>query len=124
MAARDAVIASVENFHGLAVTRATEADSVNLWPMRAGYWQSPIQLHLPANHETGARSLDSLLRERLQQAFESGLAEGNRLEHLAIFSRWYYSSWRDGQWFPFETMQQINYRRLVKAISDMAKAEK
>jgi len=124
IAARDPVIAPAENFHGLAVTRATEPDSVNLWPMQSGYWQSPIPLHLPANQETGARSLDSLLRERLQTALQSPTAEGNRLEHLALFSRWYYSSWRDGQWFPFETIKQLNYRRLVKAISDLSKPEK
>jgi len=124
MAARDSVIGAVERFHGVAVTRASEADWVNLWPMVAGYWQKPVQLHLPANQEAGARSLDSLVRERLQGAVEAADGEGNRVEHLALFSRWYYSSWRDGHWFPFESVQQVNYRRLVKAISEMAKGEK
>ncbi len=124
IAARDAVIAPVDKFHGIAVTRAAAAESVNLWPMVAGYWQSALPLHLPANQESGARSLDALLRERLQAAVGTATAEGNRVEHLAVFSRWFYSSWRDGHWFPFETAQQINYRRLVKAISEMAKPEK
>lgn len=121
IAARDPVIAGVQKFNGIAVTRACEADSVNLWPMVAGYWQSPINLYLPVNQEQNARSLDSMLRERLQEALTSPVAEGDQLEQMALFSRWYYSSWRDGSWFPFETLQQLNYRRMVRAISDLAK---
>ncbi len=121
IAACDPVVASAHNFQGIAVTRAGEADSVNLWPMVAGYWQTPINLYLPVNQEQEARSLDSLLRERLQKTLQSPSAAGDRLEHLALFSRWFYSSWRDGQWFPFETLQHLNYRRLVKAISELAK---
>jgi hypothetical protein len=83
----------------------------------SGYWQTPINLYLPVNQEQGARSLDSLVRERIQAALQSPSAEGNRLEHLALFSRWYYSSWRDGPWFAFENVAQLNYRRLVKAIA-------
>jgi hypothetical protein len=121
ISSRDPVIAPVHQFNGLALTRAAEPDSVNLWPMLAACWQTPILLHLPAHQEQNVRSLDSMLRERIQTALQSPTAEGNRLEHLALFSRWYYSSWRDGQWFPFETIQNLNYRRLVKAISELAK---
>jgi excinuclease UvrABC nuclease subunit len=117
MAARDPVVTAAQSFHGIAVTRANEADSVNLWPMMSGYWQTPINLYLPVNQEQGARSLDSLVRERIQAALQSPSEEGNRLEHLALFSRWYYSSWRDGPWFAFENVAQLNYRRLVKAIA-------
>jgi excinuclease UvrABC nuclease subunit len=114
---RDKVIASVDQFHGIALTRAADPDSVNLWPMFAGYWQPSLNLYL--QQET--RSLDSLLRERLHLVFQSPLDAGNRLEQMALFSRWYYSSWRDGQWFPFEALHQLNYRRLVKAMSDLMK---
>ena len=117
IAVRDKVVGSVADFHGIALTAACEADSVNLWPMFGAYWQAPITLHL--DHDT--RSLDSTLRELFLAAFQSPAASGTRLEQMAIFSRWYYSSWRDGQWFPFETVQQINYRRLVKAISTTLK---
>jgi excinuclease UvrABC nuclease subunit len=121
ISARDPVVAAVQKFNGIAVTRACEADSVKLWPMVAGYWQNPIILYLPVNQEQNARSLDSMLRERLQSALTSPVAEGSRLEQMALFSRWYYSSWRDGQWFPFEMLQQLNYRRMVRTISDLAK---
>lgn len=115
---RDKVVAGIQNFHGVALTAASAPDSVNLWPMYAGYWQTPLLLEL--RQET--RSLDSMLRERLYAAFESPTASGSRLEQMALFSRWYYSSWRDGHWFPFETLQQINYRRLVKAMANLVLA--
>ena len=121
IAVRDKVIAGVQQFHGVAVTRAAGPDSVNIWPIYSGYWQPPISLYLPPNQFQEARSLDSMLRERLQAALESPAASGNRLEQMALFSRWYYSSWRDGHWFSFEALNQLNYRRMVKAISDLLK---
>ncbi len=114
---RDAVITAVDQFHGITLTRAQQADSVTLWPMSAGYWQAPLILCL----QQQTRSLDSLLRESLQKALASPSTSGRRLEHLALFARWYYSSWRDGQWFPFESLHHINYRRLVKGISNLLK---
>lgn len=117
IAARDNVVASIDEFNGVALTAAAEPDSVKLWPVKAGYWQPPLHLFL----QSETRSLDSLLREQMQAAMEAPASSGNRLEHLALFSRWYYSSWCDGQWFPFATVAQLNYRRLVKAISDLLK---
>jgi hypothetical protein len=117
-AARDKVVTAVDRFHGIALTRAADPDSVTLWPLCAGYWQPPITLYL--QQET--RSLDTLLRERLQAALALLVTDGSRLEQMALFSRWYYSSWRDGHWFPFETLDRLNYRKLVKAISELLKA--
>ncbi len=117
IAVRDKVVTSVNDFHGIAVTRSHHPDAVTLWPMCAGYWQPSITFRL----QQEARSLDSSVRECLQAALAFPVSDGNRLEHMALFSRWFYSSWRDGQWFPFETLARLNYRRLVKAISDLAK---
>ncbi len=122
IAARDKVVARVDQLHGVALTKAIQPDSVNIWPLFAGYWQTPLNLHLPPNQAPDSRSLDSLLRELLQTALAAPAATGNRLEQIALFSRWYYSSWCDGQWFPFETLPQLNYRRLVRAISDQLKS--
>ena len=43
-----------------------------------------------------------------------------RQEYLALLSRWYYSSWRDGEWLGFESYQDIPYRKLVNAVSRVA----
>jgi hypothetical protein len=43
-----------------------------------------------------------------------------RQEHVALLARWYYSSWRDGQWIAFPDFAGIPYRRVVRAISVVA----
>jgi hypothetical protein len=36
-------------------------------------------------------------------------------------ARWYYSSWRDGEWLAYEGPKHIPYRKLVNAISRVAR---
>jgi hypothetical protein len=43
-----------------------------------------------------------------------------RQEHLAILARWFYSSWRDGEWVRFEALDRLPYRKAVAAISRTA----
>lgn len=119
---RDEVVTDIHCFNGVALTRGIETRCFQLWPMLAGYWQQPIALKFSAE-ERPARSLDEELRERVSDSLKNIEQNGNRVEELAIFSRWYYSSWRDGHWFPFGTLADLNYRRLVRAISTMAKAD-
>ena len=38
------------------------------------------------------------------------------MEHLAILTRWHGSSWRDGEWLGFESVEKIPYRKLVNAM--------
>lgn len=119
---RDPVIAEVHEFNGVALTRSLEARRFQLWPLLGGFWQEPLQLDF-SSEESRATSLDHDLRERLTAALSSPHRDGNRAEQLALFSRWYYSSWRDGEWFPFHTLADLNYRRLVREISKMVKAD-
>lgn len=117
---RDPVIGDISQFSGVALTRGLEAREFRLWPMLAGYWQEPLTLDF-ATDQSRSTSLDGELRQTLSSAVMAPRREGNRLEELALFSRWYYSSWRDGQWFPFRTVSDLNYRKLVREISSMAK---
>jgi excinuclease ABC subunit C len=119
---RDAVIAPVDKFNGLALTRGVAEGECRLWPMLGGYWQSPLLLQF-STMEPGARSLDQELREKVSGALTGApQVAGNRVEQLAVFSRWYYSSWRDGHWFPFSKPEDLNYRRLVREISNLSRA--
>ena len=121
-AARHEVISNIQSFNGVALTRALEPRQFRLWPMLAGYWQEPLTLDF-TGQDAHARSLDQELRERLHTALAEPYLESKRVEDLAIFSRWYYSSWRDGQWFPFRTLADLNYRRLVREISNLVKTD-
>jgi excinuclease UvrABC nuclease subunit len=121
-ACRDGAIARQDQFNGLALVRGVEDGECRLWPMRQGHWQKPVLFHV-STLEPGARSLDQELREILSRELGSAACEsGNRVEHLAVFARWYYSSWRDGHWFPFEKLEDLNYRRLVREISKLSRS--
>jgi excinuclease ABC subunit C len=117
---RDPVIGEIGQFSGVALTRGLAPREFQLWPMLQGYWQEPLTLDFSTEH-TRATSLDQQLREKLSVALAAPSHDGSRLEELAIFSRWYYSSWRDGEWFPFRTLADLNYRKLVREISKMVK---
>jgi len=118
IAARSEVVADVRQMNGIALTRTAESGEVRLWPMFHGYWQEAIPLKI-AELPSPARSLDSQLREALTRA-EMRNQDGNRLEHIALFLRWHRSSYRDGEWFPFHSLSDLNYRKLVREISKLA----
>ncbi len=119
---RDDVISEVHEFSGVALTRGVRPRQFRIWPMVQGYWQEALTLDF-AGEGSSAKSLDHELREQLGLRLADFHAGGGRMEHLAIFSRWYYSSWRDGDWFPFRALADLNYRRLVRAISMRVKAQ-
>jgi excinuclease ABC subunit C len=120
-ATRDRSITSVAEFNGVALTPAFGERQFRLWPMLAGYWQEPVALDL-SSEAPRARSLDHEVRELLEASLHAPQTEGRRAEHLALFSRWYHSSWRDGHWFSFRTLEDLNYRKLVRELSKMAAA--
>ena len=89
--------------------------------MRDGLWIRPSDLDL---RETGAapRPLDSRLRDLVSELPDSEANSKERAEHIAILARWFYSSWRQGDWIQFEEPARIPYRRLVNAVARAAKA--
>jgi excinuclease ABC subunit C len=118
-ATRDRSITSVGAFNGVALTPAFGERQFRLWPIVAGYWQEPVPVDL-SSEAPRARSLDREVRELLESSLQSPQTAGRTVEHLALFSRWYHSSWRDGHWFPFRTLADLNYRKLVRELSKMA----
>ncbi|MBV8866506.1 MAG: hypothetical protein JO210_14020 [Acidobacteriaceae bacterium] len=115
---REPVITEIGELNGVALTRSSRQDYCTLWPMLQGFWQDPIPFDL-SSHEPHAPSLDSELREMLTRHLSKPGSQGNRAEEIAVFSRWYYSSWRDGEWFPFVELSRLNYRRLVRELSKL-----
>ena len=120
--ARHEIVTEIHQFAGVALTRASEKRQFRLWPMVQGLWQDCVPLDFSVE-ESRAKSLDHELRELLSHALSKPRTAGKRVEELAVFSRWYFSSWRDGEWFPFRTLTDLNYRRLVRQISSMLKAD-
>jgi excinuclease ABC subunit C len=114
---RDELACAVAGMTGVGVTPSAHPGAVELWFMLEGRWIEPVHLGFEVV-EGKAVSLDHRLREiaaglRLPEA--AGARE--RQEHIALLARWYYSSWRDGEWLPFRSPAELPYRRLVKAVS-------
>jgi excinuclease ABC subunit C len=66
-------------------------------------------------------SMDQQLRSVFASVEAHKLTVRERQEYLALLARWYYSSWRDGEWLTFESWDEIPYRKLVHAISRVAR---
>jgi hypothetical protein len=107
---------SLERLHGAAISPCGEMDSVQVWFLLGGRWLEPRTLCLSETAGAG-KSLDHRLRE---MAGELEPAGSPNLEHLAILVRWYGSSWRDGEWLGFDSLDRIPYRKLVNAVGRVA----
>jgi hypothetical protein len=118
-ALRPEAIAPLNQFGGVAVTRGSRPYQLRLWPMTEGYWQDPLNLDVP-REASSSKSLDGQLRELLTEASSKLVNYGDRIDDLAVFVRWFHSSWRDGEWVPFATVSELNYRKLVRAVSRIA----
>jgi excinuclease UvrABC nuclease subunit len=117
---RDALVRDIDRINGVAITPAPTLGEVILWFIFGGAWTEPVQLRVSAP-EGEIVSMDRRLREIATQLSPPCVSFTERQEHLAILSKWYYSSWRDGEWIDFESIDKMPYRRLVNAISRAAK---
>ncbi len=116
---RDELVADLDRLNGIAVTRSVDPVSVELWTVWQGCWQTPQRFRVAA--EEGAMvPMDRRLREVLASVEMHTAPPRVRQEHTAILARWFYSSWRDGEWLAFDTLQHVPYRRLVRAVSRIA----
>jgi hypothetical protein len=120
LALRDEMARDVESLHCIAILPSAEPDAVELGWMRGGYWQGFTRLEFqPADGRLV--SLDARLREIATAVPETRVSPLERMEQLAILSRWFYSGWRDGEMLPVEDWAKISYRKLVNAVSRVAR---
>jgi excinuclease ABC subunit C len=119
---RDDLARDIDRLHGIAVTPSVDAQAVELWMVREGHWQPPRRLSFEVE-EGKPVSLDRKLRDLFAAAPLRRLAMRERQEYLALLARWFYSSWRDGEWLAVESFDNPPYRKLVHAISRVARRE-
>jgi hypothetical protein len=115
----DELARQVDRLNGVAITASMAPDAVELWTLRGGWWQRPRRFSFEVR-EGKPVSLDRSLRETFGSLEPMKLTGVERQEYLALLARWYYSSWREGEWVPFENFDRIPYRKLVHAISRVA----
>ncbi len=119
---RDDLARDIDSLHGVAITPSAAADAVELWIVREGQWQERRRLSFEVQ-EGKPVSLDGKLREILGSPSMRRLAARERQEYLALLARWYYASWREGEWLPIDSFESLPYRKLVHAISRVARRE-
>jgi excinuclease UvrABC nuclease subunit len=119
---RDELARDIDTLHGMAITPSLEPNAVELWIVREGYWQAGRRLSFEVQ-EGKPVSLDGKLREILGAVEFRRSSMRERAEYLALLARWYYSSWREGEWVAWERLDQPPYRKLVHAISRVARRD-
>jgi excinuclease UvrABC nuclease subunit len=108
---------TLDRLAGVAVTPSAALECVDLWFLIGGRWQKQIRLSLSESSGAG-QSMDHRLRDAVAALQPEGEPRG---EHLAILTRWYGASWRDGEWIGFDWPSKIPYRKLVNAIARVSK---
>jgi len=116
---RDELAADIDRLNGVAVTASADPEAVELFFVHRGCWQQPQRFSI-AGIAGAATSLDQRLGELLHGVQWTVLNRWRRQEHLALLARWFYSSWREGEWLPFETLERFPVRKLVRLISRVA----
>jgi len=116
---RDDLAQDIDGLHGVAVTPSPEPETVTLWFLVSGVWLDPAPFPLGVV-EGKPVSLDKRLRERATGLRKPKAPTQERQEHLAILARWFYSSWRDGEFLRFDNLEALPYRKLVNAIHRVA----
>ncbi len=105
---------ALDRLAGVAVVPSAQEAAVDLIFLASGRWLAPRTFSLA---ETA--SMDQRVRE-LSAGLESGSSPDP--EHLAMLVRWHGSSWRDGEWIGFESIEKIPYRKIVNAVARVAAA--
>jgi excinuclease UvrABC nuclease subunit len=119
---RDDLVRDVDRLNGVAITPSLARDAVEMWFVRGGVWCAPERFGFEVV-EGKPVSLDRKLRETAARVTPRKLTVREREEYLALLARWYYSTWREGEWLSFETYEEIPYRKLVNAISRVARRD-
>jgi hypothetical protein len=116
---RDELACDIDRCCGVAVAPSTKPGSVQMWFVLGGCFLEPREFSFEMG-EGQPVSMDRRLRELTAALEAPKLSSRRRQEHLALLARWYYSSWRDGEWVGFEDLKSVPYRKLVNAIHRVA----
>ncbi|MDE3198876.1 MAG: hypothetical protein KGN84_21180, partial [Acidobacteriota bacterium] len=116
----DEMARDVTRLNAIAVVASVEPECVEVGWLRAGVWCGFTILDFRIADGVSV-SLDSRLRTALAALPVPSVTNNERMEQLAILARWFYSSWRDGEMFVVEDWEKIPWRKVVNAVSRVAK---
>lgn len=116
---RDELATELSHLCGVAVLPSLSPGCVELRYFLRGAWLPPIEFQTAASSGEMV-PLDRRLRDAAAPLEEPRLTIRERTYHVALLVRWFYSTWRDGEWISFSSLAEIPYRRLVRAVSRVA----
>ena len=119
---RDELARDVDRLNGVAITPSLAHDAVEMWFVRDGEWCVPQRFGFEIR-EGKPVSLDHQLRDTFAGVTPRKLTARERQEYLALVARWFYSTWREGEWLNFDNYEEIPYRKLVNAVSRVARTK-
>jgi excinuclease UvrABC nuclease subunit len=109
----------VDRLYGVVLQRSVEPAAVELWFLYQGWLQARRRLSL-AEDRARPVSLDQRLRETIASIEFRRRSARERAELLGILLRWWGSPWKTGELILFEGLDQVPYRKLVRAIARTA----
>lgn len=118
---RPEMATDLERLHGLVIQPAAQRQAVELFPV----WRGSLLPQITFTFEVVEGkpvSLDARLREVLAGLRFQGGRGRVRAEHLALLARWFYRGTRVGEFIPFDSYERVPYRKIVGAISRVARS--
>ena len=109
----------LDELHGVVVQRSAEESAVELTLLYKGTLQAPGTLSYAADADLPI-SLDAKVRGLLEAVDWVEAKPAEKAEHLALLRRWWFSSFRRGEFVPVEAMGRLPLRKLVNAVSRVA----
>ena len=113
---RPPLAGNLADLHAVILGRGAESNSVVFSRVRAGKILGPATLVLDGNVASPV-SLDRQIQAVLDSLADSGKPDASSpppWEHLSILARWYYSSFREGEFIPLGRTQEIPHARLIR----------
>ena len=117
---------NIADLHALILERGAEPQSVVFFRIWGGELLGPATLALE-ERVAAPEPLDQQIRELVAQLVPANRAQAKNSEsvgardlrlppweHLAILARWYYSSFREGEYVPLDRSDELPHRRLIR----------
>lgn len=112
---RDELARNTAHLQAVVAARSALPGAVDLFTIRDGEWQGRSRIRFELQ-DGKPISLDRKIRELWSTLAAVRLPARERQERLAIFARWFYSTWRDGEVLVFDRFEDPPIRKLVNAI--------
>jgi len=112
---KPAPVRNLQDLHATIIVPGAEPQSVSFFLLSAGNLAGPASLAFDENVPSPVP-----LDQRLHALFETLLAapgstdKAPQWEHLSLFSRWYYSSFREGEIVMLASPAEIPHARLIR----------